>query len=69
MIPNRDGTPSESLSVIWAVYVRDIRRKRNPWRFEEAHSTRIEAKAHAELIRTRELLETAVHRCAVGERV
>jgi hypothetical protein len=46
MIFNRDGQPSADLSVIWGVWIRDNRRKRNAWRFVEAHPTRDLAFAH-----------------------
>lgn len=66
MIPNREGKPSPQLSVIWGVWVRDIRRKRTPWLFVEAHSTRDLAFAHRERLQD-PILAVVVRRCSVGE--
>ena len=67
MIPNRDGKPSSRLSVLWAVLIRDKRRKRNPWHYVEAHSSRDLAKTHRDRISNALLYEVVVRRCAVGE--
>ncbi len=67
MIPTpRTGRPAASLSVIWGVWVRDIRRKRTPWRFIEAHATRDVAFAHRERLQD-PILAVVVRRCSVGE--
>lgn len=66
MIPNREGKPSPQLSVIWGVWVRDKRRKRNPWQFVEAHATREVARAQQEFLRD-PILSVEVRRCSVGE--
>ena len=66
MIPNRDGKPSSRLSVLWAVLIRDKRRKRNPWHYVEAHSSRDLAKAHRDRIAD-PIFDCVVRRCSVGE--